>query len=93
METRNGVDKLLSIFDLDIYKAINLKESISTRVMYRYDKKTNRNEFRVLNREISREMCQRIESWLDGNIKDFNEIANLKAGKMDADNMQKKLAH
>lgn len=93
METRNGVDKLLSIFDLNIYKALNLTESISTRVMFRYDKEKNRSEFKVLNRGMDREMCQRIESWLEGNIKDFNEIANLKAGKMDADSMQKNLAH
>jgi len=88
METRNGVDKLLSIFDLNIYKALNLTENISTRVMFRYDKETNRNEFKVLTRGISQEMCQCIESWLEGNIKDFNEIANLKAGIMDADSMQ-----
>ena len=88
METRNGVDKLLSIFDLNIYKALNLTENISTRVIFRYDKETNRKEFKVLTRGISQEMCQSIESWLEGNIKDFKEIANLKAGIMDADSMQ-----
>ena len=66
METRNGVDKLLSIFDLNIYKALNLTENISTRVIFRYDKETNRKEFKVLTRGISQEMCQSIESWLAG---------------------------
>ncbi len=93
METRNGVDKLLSIFDLNIYKALNLAENISTRVMFRYDKETNRNEFTVLNKGINREMCHRIESWLENNIKDFNEITNLKAGKMVAEEMGKSIAH
>jgi len=91
METRNGVDKLLSIFDLNIYQALNLKEKISTRVMFSYDKATNRSEFKVLNREMSREMSGRIENWLKDNISDFNHIANLRSGKMDADTMGKSL--
>ena len=89
MEIRNGIDKLLSVFDLDIYKALDLEENISTRVMFKYDKETNRSEFKVLNKEISREIIHRIENWLDDNIKDYNEIANLNTGKMDADNMAK----
>ena len=92
METRNGVDKLLSIFDLDIYKALDLEKNISTRVMFRYDKEANRSEFKVLNKEISREIIHRIENWLDDNIKDYNEIANLNTGKINADNMAKSLA-
>jgi hypothetical protein len=92
METRNGIDKLLSIFDLTIFKALNLQENISARVMFRYDKETNRSEFKVLNKGISREISHRIENWLEDNIKDYNEIANLNTGKMDADNVAKSLA-
>ena len=92
METRNGIDKLLSIFDLNIFKALNLEENISTRIMFRYDKETNRSEFTVLNKGISRELSDRIENWLEDNIKDYNEIANLNTGKMDADNLAKSVA-
>ncbi len=93
MEKRSGIKKLLSIFDLNIYKALNLEEGITTRVIFRYDKETNRSEFKVLNKGMSREMSHRIESWLADNIRDYNEIANLNTGIMNADNRLNNLTY
>jgi hypothetical protein len=38
MGSKRFLDKLLSVFDLTICKALGLPESVSTRVMFLYDR-------------------------------------------------------
>lgn len=89
MEKQRDVKKSLSIFDLRIYKALNLPASILTRVMFLYDRKEDKKEFKVLDNRISPEMRQRIRSWLEENICDYDSIRHYKDNEVDADNFQR----
>jgi hypothetical protein len=75
MAKERDVDKLVSIFDLKIQKALNLKESVSARVMLSYDKGKNSREFKVLSRQIPELMKHRIELWLETHM-DLNDFVS-----------------
>ena len=52
MTTERIVDRVDSVFDLRIHKALNLPESLSTRGMLTYSKTGNRMTFKVLSEKI-----------------------------------------
>lgn len=56
MTTERMVDSLDSVFDLRIHRALNLPESVSTRVMLTYRKIDNRTTFRVVAAKTTEEM-------------------------------------
>jgi hypothetical protein len=85
MEKRRCVKGILSVFDLTIGKALNLPESLSTRVMLLYDEKSKTKEFQVLDQRIPREMKDRISRWLEENVDIDQIIHGLTGNKMNAD--------
>jgi hypothetical protein len=85
MEKRRGVEKLLSILDLTIGEALNLPESLSTRVMLAYDGRRNKKEFTVLGKEITGDMKERIRIWLEENVDIDDVICNLESNHIDGD--------
>ena len=89
MTTERMVDRLDSVFDLRIRKALNLSESVSTRVMLTYSKRENRQNFKVLNPKTTEEMKRKIASWLDAHI-DVDDLAGrLGSKEIDMDTLPK----
>jgi hypothetical protein len=68
MASERIVDRLDSVFDIRIRKALNLSESVSTRVRLTYSKPENRTTFKVLSTKATEEMKRRIGTWLDDHI-------------------------
>ena len=85
MERERSVDKLISVFDLTIGRAQGLSESLNTRVIFEYDRKSNKREFRLLDRNISEALGQQIRSWLEDHVDLCYMISGLRSNKMDAD--------
>jgi hypothetical protein len=89
MTTERIVDRLDSVFDLRIHKALNLSESVSTRVMLTYSKRENRKKFNVLNPKTTEEIKHKIASWLDAHI-DIDDLAGrLGSKEIDMDTLPK----
>jgi hypothetical protein len=87
MTTERMVDRLDSVFDLRIHKALNLPESVSTRVMMTYSKKENRTKFIVLSAKATEEMKSRITSWLDTHIDVDDLMGHLGSREIDMDTL------
>jgi hypothetical protein len=85
MTTERIVERLDSVFDLRIHKALNLSESVSTRVMLTYSRKEKRTKFMVLSAKATEEMKTKITSWLDTHI-DFEDlVCHLGSKEIDMD--------
>ena len=89
MTTERMVDRLDSVFDLRIHKALNLPERVSTRVMLTYRKKENRTTFMVLSAEATEEMKTKITSWLDTHIDVNDLICHLGSKEIDMDTLSR----
>jgi hypothetical protein len=87
MTTERIVDRLDSVFDLRIQKALNLSESVSTRVMLTYSKKENRTRYKVLSAKTTEEMKRRITSWLDAHVELDDLIHHLGSKEVDMDTL------
>ena len=87
MTTERIVDKLDSVFDLRIHKALNLSESVSTRVMLTYSKSENTTTFRVLNTKTTEEMKGRITTWLNEHIQVGDLLCRLGSEEIDMDTL------
>jgi hypothetical protein len=81
------VDRLDSVFDLRIHKALNLAESVSTRVMLTYSKIDNRTTFKVVAAKTTEEMKNRITSWLDDHIHFEDLVSHLGCEEIDMDSL------
>jgi hypothetical protein len=90
MGSERFLDQLLSVFDLTICKALGLPESVSTRVMFLYDRKGGHKKFLVSNNGLPKDLVDQVTSWLEKNI-DVHNITILKENKLDADNLLKGL--
>jgi hypothetical protein len=89
MTTERMVDRLDSVFDLRIHKALNLSESVSARVMLTYSKTENTKKFKILNPKTTEEMKRKIASWLDDHI-DVDDLADrLGSEEIDMDTLPK----
>ena len=89
MTTERIVDRLDSVFDLRIHKALNLSESVSTRVMLTYSKTENRTKFMVLSAKTTEEMKRKITSWLDTHIEVDDLAGRLGSKEIDMDTLPK----
>jgi hypothetical protein len=87
MTTERIVDRLDSVFDLRIHKALNLPESVSTRVMLTYSKAENRKNFKVLSPKITEEIKRKITSWLDTHIDVDDLVSYLGSEEVDMDTL------
>jgi hypothetical protein len=87
MTTERIVDRLDSVFDLRIHKALNLSESVSTRVMLTYSKAENRTKYKVLSAKTPEEMKRIITSWLDTHIDVNDLIRHLGSKEIDMDTL------
>jgi hypothetical protein len=86
MTTERIVERLDSVFDLRIHKALDLSESVSTRVMLTYSKPESRTTFRVLSAKTTEEMKRKIASWLDAHIDIEDLMCRLGSHEIDMDN-------
>ncbi len=89
MTTERIVDRLNSVFDLRIHKALNLSERVSTRVMLTYSKGENRTKFKVLSSKTPEEMKRKITSWLDAHIGVDDLVCHLGSKEIDMDALAK----
>ena len=87
MTTERIVDRLDSVFELRIHKALNLSESVSTRVLLTYHKRENRTKFKVLSTGTTEEMKRKITSWLDTHIEVDDLIRHLGSKEIDMDTL------
>jgi len=85
LERERSVDKLLSVFDLTIGSAQGLTEGLKTRVIFEYDKQSNKSEFRLLDHDISESLGQQIRSWLEENVDLSDLVSGLRSNVLDAD--------
>lgn len=89
MTTERTVDRLDSVFDLRIHKALNLPESVSTRVRLTYSKTENKTTFKVLSARTTEELKGRITSWLDDHIDIEDIVCRLGSEEIDMDTLPK----
>jgi hypothetical protein len=85
MASKRHYDSLSSVFDLTIREALGLPESVSIRVMLKYDRARNERKFVILNAEIPKEMQDRLISWLEENVETDHIAYGLKSNELDAD--------
>ena len=85
MTTERIVERLDSVFDLRIHKALNLSESVSTRVMLTYSKPERRTTFKVLSAKTTEEVNHKITSWLDAHIDIEDLMCRLGSQEIDMD--------
>ena len=89
MASERIVDRLDSVFDLRIHKALNLPESVSTRVMLSYRKPENKSTFKVLSTKTTEDMKRRITAWLDEHIHVDDLVCRLGSEEIDMDALPK----
>ena len=88
MGSERYVEKLLSVFDLTICKALSLTESVSTRVMFLYDREGGHKRFIVANNGLPKDLNDQVTLWLEKNVGVHNISFILKKNKLEADNLQ-----
>jgi hypothetical protein len=87
MASERMVNRLDSVFDLRIRKALNLSESVSTRVRLTYSKPENRTTFKVLSMKTTEEMKRKITQWLDEHIHVDDLVCRLGSEEIDMDTL------
>ncbi|MGE5840750.1 MAG: hypothetical protein ACM335_00625 [Deltaproteobacteria bacterium] len=87
MVSERIVDRLDSVFDLRIQKALNLSESVSTRVMLSYRKPEKKATFKVLSTKTTEELKRRITSWLDDHMDLEALVPRLGSEEIDMDTL------
>lgn len=87
MTTERMVDRVDSVFDLRIHKALDLSESVSTRVMLTYSKPKNRTTFKVLSTRTTEDMKRKITSRLDDHIDVDDLVCRLGSEEIDMDTL------
>ena len=88
MGSERYVEKLLSVFDLTICKALKFPESVSTRVMFLYDREGGHKRFIVANHGMPKDLNNQVTLWLEKNVGVHNISFILKKNKLEADNLQ-----
>jgi hypothetical protein len=89
MTTERLPDRLDSVFDLKIHKALSLAESVSTRVRLTYSRNENQKNFNVLSPKTTEEMKHKISSWLDTHIDVEDLLCHLGTNEIDMDTLPK----
>ena len=90
MGTRRNVDNLVSVFDLTVGKALDLRESVSRRVIFIYDRKRNVKRFIIIGNEIPDDLERKLTSWLGENIQVDDIAFGLRGNRLDADSFKKR---
>ena len=84
-EKRQGIQKMMAIFDVRIGEALDLRVHMTIRVMFIYDEEKQIKEFRILDNNITPETKLKIHGWLQKTIVDVKVIQSLGSNVMDAD--------
>ena len=82
-ERRQGIHKVMSVFDMRIGNVLDLPDHITIRVMFIYDKESQIKEFRVLDNSISPETKLKIHGWLQEMIVEIKDIQSFCSSEMD----------
>jgi hypothetical protein len=83
MEDDRIVQKQLRIFDILNYRSQDLPDMKSIRIMHEYDDTHKRQEFTVLNSEISIDSAEKIIVWLKENMENDELIYGLDSNEID----------
>jgi hypothetical protein len=90
---KRHVDHLSAVFHLSIRRALNLPKELTTHVLFLYDGRTKRREFRILNMAIPMETNQLVLDWLEANVELDHLIEGLNSNELDGDNLCRALVH
>jgi hypothetical protein len=83
MGTNRDVEKLVSVFDLNVSKTLDMPKGATARVLFFYDKRTNTKKFVILKTDMPRNRVSSIIPWLESNI-DVDHLAfGLKSNRLD----------
>jgi hypothetical protein len=83
MGTKRNVENLVSVFDLNVSKDIDMPKGATARVLFVYDKKTNKKRFVIVKTDMPHNRVSGIISWLESNI-DVDHLAfGLKSNRLD----------
>jgi hypothetical protein len=83
MGTNRDVEKLVSVFDLNVSKNLDMPKGATARVLFIYDKRTNTKKFVILKTDLPRSRVSGIIPWLESNI-DVDHVAfGLKSNRLD----------
>ena len=83
MGTNRNVENLVSVFDLNVSKNIDMPKGATARVLFVYDKKTNTKRFVIMKTDMPHNRVSGIISWLESNI-DVDHLAfGLKSNRLD----------
>jgi len=83
MGTNRNVEKLVSVFDLNVSRTLEMPKGATARVLFVYDKKTNTKKFVIVKTDIPRNRVSHVISWLETNI-DVDRVAfGLKSNRLD----------
>ena len=68
MENRQGVEKIMTVFDVTDCSLVNSTPEDPTRVMLIYERGDNRKHFTILARKMPQHLKAEVATWLDQNF-------------------------
>ena len=87
------VENMSAVFHLSIRSALNLSQKLTTHVLFLYDRREKRREFRILNTAIPVETNQLVLDWLEANVELDHLVEGLDSNELDGDNLSEAVAH
>ena len=88
MEKRNA-DNLYCIFDLSVCKAMHLSNPISARAILAYDRNENIKNIKILDKDMTQDMRERLSSWLRDNVEVDDILHHIRLEEIDIDELKK----
>jgi hypothetical protein len=83
MGTKRNIENLVSVFDLNVSKTLEMPKGATARVLFVYDKKTSTKKFVIVKSNMPRNRISGVISWLENNI-DVDHLAfGLKSNRLD----------
>jgi hypothetical protein len=68
MENRQGVEKMMTVFDLTDCGLSHPTKNVSTRIMLVYEKGENQKSFTILDKNMPQHVRSAVASWLERNF-------------------------
>jgi hypothetical protein len=77
LENTRYINRLHWVFDLPHSPEFSFEENAVPRVMMNYERATDQIELRILDKDLSDEVCKRISTWLRGSDHVWDKINGL----------------
>lgn len=82
MGTNRSIERLVSVFDLNVAKTIDMPKGATARVLFVYDKKASTKKFVIVKTDMPRDRVSSVITWLESNIDVDHLASGLKSNRM-----------